>query len=181
MGNRERWQKSREIRNVEFGEESINQYILVLKGLNAGDQIILNPPNELAGDLVKSPKKMKSYIEALNLTKEYRKGEQVIKPLENLSLSVEQGILLLMGPSGSGKTTLLNLIAGVDTPSFGTLRGKGSTQPEQMTREQLTRWRSKYLGYIFQLYHLMPVLTAYENVELPLLIHSMSKKERRER
>jgi putative ABC transport system ATP-binding protein len=85
-----------------------------------------------------------------------------------------------MGPSGSGKTTLLNLIAGVDTPTSGTLR-IGSSRLDQMTREQLTKWRSKNLGYIFQLYHLMPVLNAYENVELPLLIHSISKKERQEK
>ena len=124
---------------------------------------------------------MKSFIEALNLTKEYRKGAQILKPLENLSLSVEKGdFVALMGPSGSGKTTLLNLIAGVDTPTSGNLR-IGSSQLDQMTREQLTKWRSKNLGYIFQLYHLMPVLTAYENVELPLLIHSISKKERQEK
>ena len=124
---------------------------------------------------------MKYFIEALNLTKEYRKGEQILKPLENLSLSVEKGdFVALMGPSGSGKTTLLNLIAGVDTPTSGTLK-IGSSQLDQMTREQLTRWRSKNLGYIFQLYHLMPVLNAYENVELPLLIHSISKKERQEK
>jgi len=124
---------------------------------------------------------MKYFIEALNLTKEYQKGEQILKPLENLSLSVEKGdFVALMGPSGSGKTTLLNLIAGVDTPTSGNLR-IGSSQLDQMTREQLTKWRSKNLGYIFQLYHLMPVLTAYENVELPLLIHSISKKERQEK
>jgi putative ABC transport system ATP-binding protein len=124
---------------------------------------------------------MKSFIEALNLTKEYRKGAQILKPLENLSLSVEKGdFVALMGPSGSGKTTLLNLIAGVDTPTSGTLR-IGSSRLDQMTREQLTKWRSKNLGYIFQLYHLMPVLNAYENVELPLLIHSISKKERQEK
>ena len=124
---------------------------------------------------------MKSFIEALNLTKEYRKGAQILKPLENLSLSVVKGdFVALMGPSGSGKTTLLNLIAGVDTPTSGTLR-IGSSRLDQMTREQLTKWRSKNLGYIFQLYHLMPVLNAYENVELPLLIHSISKKERQEK
>ncbi len=124
---------------------------------------------------------MKSFIEALNLTKEYRKGAQILKPLENLSLSVVKGdFIALMGPSGSGKTTLLNLIAGVDTPTSGTLR-IGSSRLDQMTREQLTKWRSNNLGYIFQLYHLMPVLNAYENVELPLLIHSISKKERQEK
>ena len=85
-----------------------------------------------------------------------------------------------MGPSGSGKTTLLNLIAGVDVPTSGTLR-VGDSQLNQMSRDELTNWRSKNLGYIFQLYHLIPVLSTYENVELPLLINPMSKKKRRER
>jgi putative ABC transport system ATP-binding protein len=85
-----------------------------------------------------------------------------------------------MGPSGSGKTTLLNLIAGIDSPSEGTL-DIGPNSLHNMSREQLTKWRSKHVGYIFQLYHLMPVLTAFENVELPLLLHDISKKERRER
>jgi len=85
-----------------------------------------------------------------------------------------------MGPSGSGKTTLLNLIAGVDSPSSGTLR-VGDTHVEQLNRDQLTRWRSENVGYIFQLYHLLPVLSAYENVELPLLLSTMNKKSRRDR
>ena len=85
-----------------------------------------------------------------------------------------------MGPSGSGKTTLLNLIAGIDSPSEGTL-DVGSHSLHEMNREQLTKWRSKHVGYIFQLYHLMPVLTAFENVELPLLLHNINKKERREK
>jgi len=85
-----------------------------------------------------------------------------------------------MGPSGSGKTTLLNLIAGVDSPSAGSLNIDGENLHE-MSREKLTLWRAKRVGYVFQLYHLMPVLTAFENVELPLLLHKMSKAERRER
>ena len=85
-----------------------------------------------------------------------------------------------MGPSGSGKTTLLNLIAGIDSPSDGSLL-IGGKAVHDMTREQLTHWRSKNVGYIFQLYHLMPVLTAFENVELPLLLTDMNKSERREK
>ena len=122
-----------------------------------------------------------SYIEALGLTKEYRKGEQSITPLAGLSMEVFPAeFIALMGPSGSGKTTLLNIIAGVDSPSSGSLR-IGDSQLDQMNRDQLTSWRSRNIGYIFQLYHLLPVLSAYENVELPLLIYSMKKKERRAR
>jgi putative ABC transport system ATP-binding protein len=122
-----------------------------------------------------------SYIEALGLTKEYRKGEQSITPLAGLSMEVFPAeFIALMGPSGSGKTTLLNIIAGVDSPSSGSLR-IGDSHLDQMNRDQLTSWRSRNIGYVFQLYHLLPVLSAYENVELPLLIHSMNKKERRAR
>ena len=122
-----------------------------------------------------------SYIEALGLTKEYLKGEQSITPLAGLSMEVFPAeFIALMGPSGSGKTTLLNIIAGVDSPTSGSLRIRDS-QLDQMNRDQLTSWRSRNIGYIFQLYHLLPVLSAYENVELPLLIHSMNKKERRAR
>ena len=122
-----------------------------------------------------------SYIEALGLTKEYRKGEQSITPLAGLSMEVFPAeFIALMGPSGSGKTTLLNIIAGVDTPSSGSLR-IGDSHLDQMNRDQLTSWRSRNIGYVFQLYHLLPVLSAYENVELPLLIRSMNKKERRVR
>ena len=85
-----------------------------------------------------------------------------------------------MGPSGSGKTTLLNLIAGIDSPTSGTLN-VGSQSLHQMSRDELTKWRSLQVGYVFQLYHLMPVLTAYENVELPLLLHNYNKRERREK
>lgn len=122
-----------------------------------------------------------TFIEAKNLSKVYRKGDQTITPLQDLCLQVNKAeFIALMGPSGSGKTTLLNLIAGVDSPSSGTLR-VGETHVEQLNRDQLTRWRSENVGYIFQLYHLLPVLSAYENVELPLLLSIMNKKSRRER
>jgi putative ABC transport system ATP-binding protein len=125
--------------------------------------------------------KSMSYIEATNLSKEYRKGNQTIAPLSGLDLEVRQSdFVALMGPSGSGKTTLLNLIAGVDSPTSGSLR-IGEINLEKLTRDQLTSWRSQNVGYIFQLYHLLPVLSAYENVELPLLLRPMSKNERQER
>jgi putative ABC transport system ATP-binding protein len=125
--------------------------------------------------------KSMSFIEATNLSKEYRKGNQTIAPLSGLNLEVRQSeFIALMGPSGSGKTTLLNLIAGVDSPTSGSLR-IGEINLEKLTRDQLTSWRSQNVGYIFQLYHLLPVLSAYENVELPLLLRPMSKNERQER
>jgi putative ABC transport system ATP-binding protein len=120
-------------------------------------------------------------IECRNLTREYRKGENVIRPLDSLDLDVEAGTFLaLMGPSGSGKTTLLNLIAGIDRPTGGTLVIDGADLTN-LSRSKLAAWRSEYIGYIFQLYNLVPVLTAYENVELPLLLHDLSRAQRHEK
>src|SRR3954470_23409727 len=120
-------------------------------------------------------------IECRQLTREYRRGENVIKPLDRLDLDVEAGTFLaLMGPSGSGKTTLLNLIAGIDSPSSGSLKVDG-IELSTMSRSKLAAWRSDYIGYIFQLYNLVPVLTAYENVELPLLLHKLSSRQRHEK
>src|SRR6185295_7468174 len=120
-------------------------------------------------------------IECRQLTREYRRGENVITPLDQLDLDVDAGsFLALMGPSGSGKTTLLNLIAGIDRPSSGTLKIDG-IDLGTMSRSKLAAWRSEYMGYIFQLYNLVPVLTAYENVELPLLLHKLSARERHEK
>jgi putative ABC transport system ATP-binding protein len=120
-------------------------------------------------------------IECRNLTREYRRGESVIKPLDELDLDVEAGTFLaLMGPSGSGKTTLLNLIAGIDRPTGGSLSIDG-IELSKLSRSKLAAWRSEYIGYIFQLYNLVPVLTAYENVELPLLLHKLSRKQRHEK
>jgi putative ABC transport system ATP-binding protein len=122
-----------------------------------------------------------SLIECRNLTREYRKGENVIRPLDALDLDVEAGTFLaLMGPSGSGKTTLLNLIAGIDRPTSGSLTIDG-TDITKLSRSRLAAWRSEYIGYIFQLYNLVPVLSAYENVELPLLLHKLSRHERHEK
>ena len=121
------------------------------------------------------------FINAVGLTKRFIKGKQEIVPIRDLNFHVNTGdFISLMGPSGSGKTTLLNLIAGIDSPTDGSLL-IGSHPIHEMSREELTKWRSLQVGYIFQLYHLMPVLTAFENVELPLLLHNMSKNERKEK
>jgi len=121
------------------------------------------------------------FIECRNLSKSYRKGDVLITPLKGLDLDVERGeFLALMGPSGSGKTTLLNLISGIDQPTEGTLH-IGGVELSRLSRTRLADWRAANVGYVFQLYHLVPVLTAYENVELPLLLHKMSRRERHER
>jgi putative ABC transport system ATP-binding protein len=120
-------------------------------------------------------------IQCKNITKEYHRGDNCIRPLHDLDLEIEAGrFLALMGPSGSGKTTLLNLIAGIDRPSAGELIIDGQ-DISTLSRGKLANWRADTIGYVFQLYNLVPVLTAYENVELPLLLHDMSRKERHER
>lgn len=120
-------------------------------------------------------------IRCQSISKSYQKGKTTVTPLEQLDLTVFKGeFLALMGPSGSGKTTLLNLLSGIDSPSGGSLVIAG-TELAGLSRRQLTRWRAENVGYIFQLYHLVPVLTAFENVELPLLLSSLSKKERQAR
>lgn len=120
-------------------------------------------------------------VQCRGVTKQYKKGPAVITPLEALDLDIRRGeFLALMGPSGSGKTTLLNLLAGIDTPSSGTIEIDGVAL-HTLNRSRLAAWRAKNVGYIFQLYHLIPTLTAYENVELPLLLQPLSRRERRER
>ncbi|GAB4546332.1 MAG: ABC transporter ATP-binding protein [Phycisphaerales bacterium] len=122
-----------------------------------------------------------THIQCRALSREYRKGDQTIRPLDGLDLDVPAGdFLALMGPSGSGKTTLLNLIAGIDSPTRGELI-IGGTNLASLSRNKLAAWRSSHVGYVFQLYNLVPVLTAYENVELPLLLHPMTRRERHER
>lgn len=120
-------------------------------------------------------------IHCQRLTKSYKKGDTTITPLHELDLRVPAGeFLALMGPSGSGKTTLLNLIAGIDRPTSGKLLIDG-TDIATHSRSRLADWRSTNVGYVFQLYNLVPVLTAYENVELPLLLHKLPRRERHER
>jgi putative ABC transport system ATP-binding protein len=119
-------------------------------------------------------------ISLSKVTKHYRRDAIDIPVLDNIDLDVGPGeFLALMGPSGSGKTTLLNLIAGIDKPNSGriTIDGKNIAG---LNEKQLAKWRARHVGFIFQLYNLIPVLTAFENVELPLLLTSLSKKKRRD-
>src|SRR5213592_1140945 len=111
--------------------------------------------------------------------KHFRRGSEQIDVLNDLSLEVQEGeFLALMGPSGSGKTTLLNLIAGLDQPSDGEI-WVGDQLISVMSEAQLARWRTRHVGFIFQFYHLLPVLSAYENVELPLLLLPLSAADRK--
>ena len=113
--------------------------------------------------------------------KEYRRDTQAVPVLAGLTLEIDEGdFVALMGPSGSGKTTLLNLVGGIDQPTSGEIK-VGGESIGQLSSKDLARWRSRHIGYIFQLYNLIPVLTAIENVELPLLLVKMSGKERHER
>jgi putative ABC transport system ATP-binding protein len=122
-----------------------------------------------------------SMIQCRNISKSYYKGSTVVTPLAELDLDISKGeFLALMGPSGSGKTTLLNLLSGIDSPTSGSLIIDG-VEIAKLSRRDLTKWRADHVGYIFQLYHLVPVLTAFENVELPLLLSPISKKERHRR
>ena len=119
-------------------------------------------------------------VEIRNLSKAYRRGDQIVPVLEDITLDIAAGeFVALMGPSGSGKSTLLNLIAGIDKPDGGTLR-VGGIDIAELSEGELADWRSEHVGFIFQFYNLMPVLTAFENVELPLLLTSLSGAERRQ-
>lgn len=126
---------------------------------------------------------MPNIVEVKNVSKSYQRDSLKIPVLENINLNVPEGeFLALMGPSGSGKSTLLNLIAGIDRPDNG--RGSiivANDDVTKLTESQLADWRSRHIGFVFQFYNLMPVLTAFENVELPLLLTHLSKSERRER
>ena len=118
-------------------------------------------------------------IQIDSLVKQYTRDTQVITVLDKLSLTVDDGdCVALMGPSGSGKTTLLNLIAGIDRPTSGRIL-VGDAEVSNMSEAALAKWRSANVGFIFQLYNLVPVLTAYENVELPLLLTSLNRARRR--
>jgi putative ABC transport system ATP-binding protein len=120
-----------------------------------------------------------SLIRARGLNKTYSRGGEKIQVLQGLNLDVDKGdFVAFMGPSGSGKTTLLNLLGGLDVPSAGSIIVDGD-EITHMSASKLTQWRARHVGFIFQMYNLIPVLTAYQNVELPLLLTKLSGSERR--
>jgi putative ABC transport system ATP-binding protein len=122
-----------------------------------------------------------SLVDVLNVTKQYANGEETIRPLDGVSLSIDEGdYVSLMGASGSGKSTLLNLVAGIDRVTSGEIV-VADTDITKLSRGNLADWRAANIGYVFQTHNLIPVLTAYENVELPLLLLPMSAAERRKR
>src|ERR1700676_825890 len=118
-------------------------------------------------------------IKVRGLKKTYRRGGEQIQVLQGLNLDVDKGdFVAFMGPSGSGKTTLLNLLGGLDVPTHGSITVAGD-EITHMSGNKLTQWRARHVGFIFQMYNLIPVLTAFQNVELPLLLTKLSKSERR--
>jgi len=120
-------------------------------------------------------------VELKNVTRQFHKGGETITPLNQVSLDIHEGAFIsLMGASGTGKSTLLNLLAGIDKPDQGQLWINGA-EITKLSRTQLASWRAANIGYIFQNHNLLPVLTAYENIELPLLLLQMSRAERRKR
>jgi len=119
-------------------------------------------------------------IEVREVSKIYRRDAMEIPVLANVTISVPEGDFLgLMGPSGSGKSTLLNLLAGIDRPTRGSIQ-VGDADITRLSERALASWRARHIGFIFQMYNLIPVLSAFENVELPLLLTSLTKKQRRE-
>jgi len=122
-----------------------------------------------------------SLIELHNVTKTFNTGAEAVTPVKDLKFTVDKGeFVCLMGPSGSGKTTLLHLLAGIDRPTSGTVTVAGEVV-SKLNPSQLAKWRTRAVGYVFQQYNLIPVLTAYENVEVPLLLLRMSKQDRQKR
>ncbi len=127
-----------------------------------------------------SPAASRVLVQIRGLAKTYRRGTEEIRVFEDVDLDINEGeFLALMGPSGSGKSTLLNILAGLDTPTTGSVVVDGQ-DITRMNARQLATWRSTHIGFIFQFYNLLPVLTAAQNVELPLLLTNLSKKQRRE-
>ena len=124
---------------------------------------------------------MTALVTLRNVTKSYVRGKQKVEVLHGVDLTIETGeFLALMGPSGSGKTTLLNLVAGLDQPTDGEVSVAGD-RIDQLSRGRLSDWRARHIGFIFQFYNLLPVLTAEANVEVPLLLTDLSRSERRRR
>ena len=119
-------------------------------------------------------------IQVRGLDKTYKRGGEAIHVLQGLNLDVDKGdFVAFMGPSGSGKSTLLNLLGGLDVPTSGTISVAGD-EITHMSSGKLTEWRARHVGFVFQMYNLVPVLTAFQNVELPLLLTSLSRSQRRE-
>jgi len=128
---------------------------------------------------VDSTGKSNSLIQVRGLDKTYRRGGEEIQVLQRLNLDVDKGdFVAFMGPSGSGKTTLLNLLGGLDVPTHGSITVAGD-EITHMSGNKLTQWRARHVGFIFQMYNLIPVLNAFQNVELPLLLTKLSKSDRR--
>lgn len=124
---------------------------------------------------------MSTLVSLRNITKTYQRGPEKVQVLHGIDLDIERGdFVALMGPSGSGKTTLLNLIGGLDTPSGGEINIEGQ-RIDQLSAGQLSTWRSHHVGFVFQFYNLMPMLTAQKNVELPLLLTNLSAADRKRR
>src|SRR5215471_8633848 len=122
---------------------------------------------------------MSSLIQVRGLDKKYQRGSETVHVLQGLNLDVDKGeFVAFMGPSGSGKSTLLNLLGGLDVPTQGGITVAGD-EITHMSGSKLTEWRARHVGFIFQMYNLIPVLTAFQNVELPLLLTKLSKAERR--
>jgi putative ABC transport system ATP-binding protein len=123
---------------------------------------------------------MSTLVSLNNVVKRYQRGKQSVEVLHGVNLSIEQGeFLSLMGPSGSGKTTLLNLIAGLDQPSEGEVTVAGE-RIDRLTGGKLAKWRARHIGFVFQFYNLLPVLTAARNVEVPLLLTNLSSAQRKQ-
>jgi putative ABC transport system ATP-binding protein len=119
-------------------------------------------------------------VEVKNVSRVFRRGADVVTALDNTNLDIEAGdFLALMGPSGSGKSTLLNILAGIDKPTSGSVR-VGEVQVHTMSEDRLAQWRNQHVGFVFQTFNLIPVLTAFENVEMPLLLTDLSAQERRD-
>src|ERR1700758_2720265 len=120
-----------------------------------------------------------SLIQVRGLNKAYQRGSEEIHVLQGLNLDVDAGdFVAFMGPSGSGKTTLLNLLGGLDLPTRGTINVAGD-EVSSMSGSKLTHWRARHVGFVFQMYNLIPVLTAFQNVELPLLLTKLSSSQRK--